>query len=138
MAFSTSYAEAARQNLGSADALSEGDRPRRAVAGYLYGLAAECALKQIGKRFGSLGMDDDANDRDNPFMAHFPVLKTLLRDRLQGRMKGELRGFIENDRFMHHWDVRQRYARNGEVNDSWVDDWKGQARDVVGLMNSYE
>jgi hypothetical protein len=136
MAFSTSYAEAARRNLRSADALSEGDRSRRAVAGYLYGLAAECALKEIGKQSGSLGARDD-NDRDNPFMAHFPVLKTLFRDRLQGRLRAELRSFIENDRFMHHWDVRQRYARDGDVDDRWVDDWKGQARDVVGLMDSH-
>jgi hypothetical protein len=98
MAFSTSYAEAARRNLGSADALFEGDRSRRAVAGYLYGLAAECALKEIGKRSGSLGAKGD-NDRDNPFMAHFPVLKTLFRDLLKGRLEAELRSFVESDRF---------------------------------------
>jgi hypothetical protein len=87
---------------------------------------------------GSLAVRHDANDADNPLMAHFPDLKTLLRDQLQGRMKAELRTFVENNRFMHHWDIRQRYARDGDVDDRWIDDWKGQARDVVDLMNAYE
>lgn len=135
MAFSTCYPDAARRNLSSADVLSTGDRAQRTVAGYLYGLAAECALKQMGKR--SLKVRHDAKDADNPLMAHFPGLKTLLRDQLQGRMEAELRTFVEDDRFMHHWDVRQRYARDGEVDDRWIDDWKKQARTVVDLMNAY-
>jgi hypothetical protein len=56
MAFPTSYPDAARRNLSSADALSGGDRSQRTVAGYLYGLASECALKQIGRRSGALEM----------------------------------------------------------------------------------
>ena len=103
MAFSTSYPDAARRDLSFADVLSNGDRARRTVAGYLYGLAAECALKQLGS--GSLAVTQGANDGDHPLMAHFPELKTLLRDHLQGRMKAELRRFVENDRSMHHWDI---------------------------------
>jgi hypothetical protein len=135
MAFSTSYPDAARRNLSAADVLSNGDRARRTVAGYLYGLAAECALKQIGS--GSLAVKQGPVDAVSPLMSHFPELKTLLRDHLRGRMKADLRLFIENDRFMRHWDIRVRYARVDEIDDRWIDDWKEQARDVVDLMNSY-
>jgi hypothetical protein len=138
MAFHTSYPDAARRNLSAADALSRGDRAQRTVAGYLYGLAPECAIKQLGTRSGSLTVRRDANGIDNPLMAHFPDLKTLLRDHLRGRAKANLRRFIDNDRFMHHWDIRQRYARDGDVDDRWIVEWKEQAHDVVGLMNAYD
>jgi hypothetical protein len=79
MAFVNKLPEAARRNLQAADTLDAGHR--RDVAGYLYGIAAECAIKQMLKPV-SLPPE---HDKEAIFYAHFPELRTLLRDALKGR-----------------------------------------------------
>jgi hypothetical protein len=134
MAFTTCYSESARRHLGAADRLIVGDRSGRAEAGYLYGLAAECVLKKLVGQSG-LAHRHSAVDQDDPFRAHFPRLKTLLRDAAHGKHAREWRRYVEDDSFMRAWDIDMRYAPSGEICQDWIDRWQEQARDIVNAMN---
>lgn len=105
MSYSTDYLGSARRHLQAAAQLNLGKR--RDVAGYLYGLAAEMALKHAmrisGMRPGAAGSRD-------PFFAHFPILKTLLQEQAQGRCAGRLRKVAEDCSFMKSWRIEMRYA----------------------------
>jgi len=43
---------------------------------------------------------------------------------------------IVNDRFLHNWDIKMRYADAPQILDKWVDDWRDQAKDVVSAMGT--
>jgi len=128
MAFSHQLPEAARRHLDAADALHDGHR--RDVAGYLYGIAAECAVKQM---VISLPMSSKHSKRDIEY-AHFPELRTLLRDALRGRRAGQAWAFILHDAFMNNWHVSMRYADARQIQARWVDAWKAQAHQIVEAM----
>src|SRR4051812_19529563 len=86
VAYGQNLASAARRHLRSAQLLlrvvAAGAQPGcRAVAGYLFGLSAELALKEIMRDSGMTPLSPDDRHND-PFYAHFPSLKTLLRDNL--------------------------------------------------------
>jgi hypothetical protein len=130
MTFTAKMPEAARRNLQAAEQLDAGHR--RDVAGYLYGLAAECAIKEIVKPIPI----PSKHDKDAIFYAHFPKLRTLLRDALAGRRLKPVLTFILNDAFLHNWDVAMRYADAQQIHPAWVDDWKRQAKHVVGVMGT--
>ncbi len=123
MAYGSDLPSAARRHLHAAEVLDE--NKRRDVAGYLYGIAAECAVKAIA--IGQLRQDDW-------HLKHFPDLRTLLRDGIYGRKLAVLSQFINDDSFMNNWDVKMRYASGKEILDRWVDDWKRQARQVVSKI----
>ena len=74
--FNTDWGKAAFRHQEAAETLNVGRR--RDVAGYLYGLAAECAIKKL---MLASGMRPSASrNGDDPFYAHFSRLKTILRD----------------------------------------------------------
>ena len=104
MAFTAKMPDAARRNLQAADLLDVGHR--RDVAGYLYGIAAECAIKEMVKPI-PIPLE---YDKDAIFYAHFPKLRTLLRDALAGRRRKPVWTVILDDTFMHNWDITMRYA----------------------------
>jgi hypothetical protein len=108
---------------------------RHDVAGYLFGLAAECALKQMMVSSGMRPLPE-AERRDDPFFAHFELLKRMLRDTAHGRLKTELRRYSENSSFMQHWDVSMRYSDGKEIKTAWVDRWRRDAKDVIGAMDT--
>lgn len=130
MTFPGNLPAAARRHLQAAEELEPGHR--RDVAGYLYGIAAECAIKQMITR---LALPREVNKKELLF-AHFPELRILLRDALQGRRGAALWTVIMHDRFLHNWHVRMRYADAREILDAWVDDWRRQAKDVVNAMEA--
>ena len=130
MAFTHKLPEAARRNLRAADVLDEGHR--RDVAGYLYGIAAECAVKQM---VIPLSLSPE-HDKNAIFYAHFPELRTLLRDALKGRNMKPLTVFVFNDGFMNNWHVGMRYADAAQILPGWVNAWRQQARDAVGAMGT--
>jgi hypothetical protein len=70
--------------------------------------------------------------------AHFPELRTLLRDALQGRNRSvkPLSVFIFNDAFMNNWHISMRYADADQIKGDWVRAWQKQARDVVNAMGT--
>lgn len=123
----------ARRHLEAADNLMPS--ARYDVAGYLFGIAAECAIKAMMRDYG-LQTSKGASRREDPFYAHFPELRTMLRDRLQGRSAGTLAQFIHDDRFMSHWSTDMRYSAASDVKKKWVEIWSQQARNVVGAMGT--
>ncbi len=130
MAFSHDLPNAARRNLQAAEELNKGHR--RDVAGYLYGIAAECAVKQMMKPV----FFPQQSDKNAAFFSHFPELRTRLRDALAGRNLKPLSPFINNDSFMNNWEISMRYADAEQIHPTWVDSWAKQARDAVNAMGT--
>lgn len=107
------------------------DSTRRDVAGYLFGLAAECALKQI---MLDSGMRPSEPRSEDPFYAHFEELKRLVRDNAKGRRSDELRRYAEKSSFMQHWDVTMRYSDGREIRDEWITRWHEDAKNITGVI----
>jgi hypothetical protein len=127
MAYTTNFSDAARRHLEAADCLHDGDPPcrRRDIAGYLYGLAAECALKELMRR-SIIGVE--------PERAHFPELKSVVRDRARGRYASVLRRFSDTA-FMNEWDIKMRYASKKEIPEALVVRWRGHAKAALSAMD---
>lgn len=121
----------ARRHLLAAEELNAGTR--HDVAGYLYGIAAECAIKAMMLDAGMHQISEHSRD---PFFAHFPDLKTVLRDRLQGRSSRPLMRYIMDDAFMNNWSTRMRYSHGREVRIEWVKEWAQQAKQAVGAIGT--
>jgi hypothetical protein len=130
MAFTPNMREAARRHLQAADLLSSGHRCD--VAGYLYGIAAECALKAMMIEMGM--RPRETRSKDDPFFVHFPTLRTMLRDRELGRLGQQITRLVQSDSFMNNWDIDMRYSP-GQIQPSWVDEWARQAKRAVELLN---
>ena len=75
MTFEIDMGMASRRHLEAADELAKG--VRRDVAGYLYGIAAECAFKAMMREAGLRPLAKE-KQRNDPFFAHFPELRTML------------------------------------------------------------
>lgn len=104
------------------------ERPEPAEAGYLYGLAAECAVKAIAEDIPCLR-------RDDVFYAHFPELKDLVIDHARGRGTERLVRLMESDRgYMGGWRVGMRYEGARSVANELVANWKDDARAAIGHM----
>jgi hypothetical protein len=130
MAYNTNMAAAARRHLDAGERLY--NTPRNDIAGYLFGVAAECAFKQM---MINSGMRPSDTRRDDPFFAHFQELKTLVRDLAQGRLQSELKRYAENSKFLQYWDVSMRYSDGRGVKATWVDRWRADARDIIGMID---
>lgn len=127
----------ARRHLRAATELdqvaSAGAQPGcRAVAGYLYGLSGELAVKALMRSSGMMPLSPQER-RSDPYFAHFPELKTLLRDMSQGRRSGELFAIAKSNDFQN-WDTNMRYASTADVLPSWIDAWKVSAHKLVETM----
>lgn len=130
MAYEHNLPKAANRHREAADELEKGSR--RDVAGYLYGIAAECAVKQMALRLPMPA----GKSRNEIFYEHFPNLRTLLRESLQGRSGLPLLRIVENDSFMNRWDITMRYADAAQIRAEWIDSWRDQARAVVNAMEA--
>jgi hypothetical protein len=128
MAYSQNFLASARRHLHAADHLD--GTHRRDVAGYLYGVAAECALKEMMRQSGMRPLPIERK-REDPFYAHFKSLKTLLRDQVKGRRQGELLKYATDPKFMQQWDTDMRYAPGTDIQSAWIDSWRDQARKIV-------
>lgn len=132
MAFSIDMPAAARRHLMAADELLVSPKGRKAVAGYLFGIAAECAVKAMMSDAGC----KSNGGRDDPYYQHFPDLRTSLRDALTGRKAAPLINFINDNSFMNNWSTRMRYSSGKDIKDKWIDDWAKQARQVVASIGT--
>jgi hypothetical protein len=126
MTFTASLRAAANRHLEAAATLDSGRR--RDVAGYLFGIAAECAIKELMNLAG-------IRDKEAQYQ-HFPELRTTLRNSLHGRNAQALMAFIADDAFMNNWHIGMRYADSKQIDQKWVDSWRKQAKDVVSSMNA--
>ncbi len=132
MAFSTDMRAAARRHLQAAEVLVA-PGGRRDVAGYLFGIAAECAVKAM---MIDAGLRPTSDRRGDPFYEHFPDLRTLLKDNVHGRKAATLNNFINNDAFMNNWSTRMRYSNGKDIYDRWIDGWAEQARQAVASIGT--
>lgn len=138
MAYSHNYLISARRHLKAAETLYElnngGAQPgARAVAGYLYGLTGELAVKEMMTQSGMrpLAVDQRRND---PFYKHFPELKSSLLDSAVGRRSGELLSIARTDQLFQEWSTDMRYAPTSEIPPRRVDQWRGEAKKLVCQM----
>jgi hypothetical protein len=104
------------------------------VAGYLFGLSGELAVKAIMRESGMVPLAADSR-REDPFYAHFPALKSRLLDTVAGRRSGELRRIAETSALFQNWDTDMRYAPTGHIEVAWVESWKISARDLVDKID---
>ena len=124
---------AAYRHFEAGEALLEAHRTN--VAGYLFGWAAECALKHLMIASGM--RMPPSNPRDgNAFYAHFEALKTALSDQASGRLKILLRRFADDPRLMQHWATTMRYSHGKDIDPRWVESWRQSARQLVSVMDS--
>jgi hypothetical protein len=140
MAYGQDLSNSARRHLRAANELhgvtSAGTQPGcKAIAGYLYGLSGELAVKAIMRDSGMAPLAP-AERREDPYYAHFPELKSRLLDTAQGRRSGELRAIAESTAFQH-WDTDMRYAATAEIRDAWIEAWKASALELVNRMDVY-
>lgn len=122
--------KAAERHLHAGEQL---DDSRADVAGYLFGLAAECALKEL-MRLSGMGELPAEDRRVDPFYSHFEVLKTRIRDTATGRLTAQLRRFCESGDFMQHWDISMRYSDGRDIDRRWVAKWHANAKEVIETM----
>lgn len=134
MAFTTSMKDAAHRHHDAANKLHEENK--RAAAAYLYGLAAECAVKALLEK---QRVRPRANDRkSDPYYAHFPELRPLLEDTLSGRGATLFKPFLKD--FMNEWEITLRYAPNSEIvgdgegRKKRYDRWKSDANTAIAKM----
>jgi len=134
MSFHPHLREAARRHVHAAELLCIDPGHRKDVAGYLYGIAAECAIKQmlVPLRIG------EKYDKDAMYHAHFPELRSLLRDALEGRRRTSdpLFRFIFNDSFMNNWHISMRYADAEQIRAEWIAAWQKQAKAAVDALET--
>lgn len=140
MTYRQDFASSARRHLKCASLLfsSEvaGAQPGcKAVAGYLFGVSGELAVKQIMRASGMKPLPPE-DRRDDPYFAHFPALKTLLRDSAMGRRSGELRRLAEDHGLFQNWDTDMRYAPTSDIQAGWVAEWKRRAELLVADMDA--
>lgn len=131
MSYQPDMKAAARRHLEAADMLDT--TRRRDVAGYLYGIAAECGIKALMQQ---AGFTSPANGEPDPYYAHFPTLKSLLQNKIQGRNCTNLRRHLEIKDFLSGWDIRMRYARGSQIPVATLNRWKAQAKSVVGSIDT--
>jgi hypothetical protein len=93
------------------------------------------AVKEMMRESGMRPLGAD-NRRDDPFYAHFPELKTHLRDTAKGRRGDELRKIGENAGLFQYWDTKMRYAPTADIEDAWVESWRISAHDLVDRMGA--
>lgn len=139
MAYQKDMRSAARRHLRGAQELynssAAGAQPGcRAVAGYIFGLAGELAVKQM-MRESVMRELAASKKRDDPFYAHFPRLKTLLGEQAQGRLHDRLLKIAADPRLFQNWDTNMRYAPTSDVLGDWVVAWKKSAEELVDGMD---
>jgi hypothetical protein len=133
MDYSVDMPAAARRNLEAARQIATG--PRRDVAGYLYGIAAECAIKAMMIDAGIRPLDPESR-REDPHYMHFPSLRNALLDKIGGRRAGILAKFVGDPRFLTEWSTSMRYCNGREIRESWLEKWAEQAVQAVASMGT--
>ncbi len=132
MAFGIYMDKAAERHFRAAEYLYE-KTALHCVAGYLYGIAAECAIKHIMRQGGITAQFPNGKNRTNPMYAHFPDLKRLLGSYIRGRRAQVLRPVLE-DHFMQEWDITMRYTATRSISKKKVERWREQAQTIIGSM----
>lgn len=129
--------EAAHRHFDAARSLDGSSK--RAAAAYLFGLAAECAVKAV---LETTGLRPRFSERKtDPYYAHFPELRGLLGDAMAGRSASRLAPFAESA-FMAEWDIRVRYAPTSELvgeggRTRRYERWKADAQNAMNALTEH-
>lgn len=119
--FTPNMTKAAHRNWDAAERLRNAAAPDRTTAGYLYGIAAECAIKALFRdNFWT------TDSRDGPVYAHFPQLKTKLRDAIKGRGATHLTQFTDQH-YMEGWAIDIRYSDGTRPDVETLEKWRAHA-----------
>ena len=119
--FISDMTKAAHRNWDAAERLKSAEAPDRTTAGYLDGIAAECAIKAM---YRNISWTTDS--RDGPVYAHFPRLKDLLRDAISGRGAARLARFTDQ-RYMEGWAIDIRYSDGKRPDEATLARWRADA-----------
>ena len=125
MAYATNMRAAGRRHY--ADGAKLFDDRRFDNAGYHFGFAAECAVKQ---RL----LDCGVRHEDDAVWKHWPSLRTLGLLAIRSRSAADLRRILSAPSFMSEWDVSMRYAGNAAVDEARAQRWKDHANQALGLL----
>lgn len=124
----TNMTKAARRNWSAAERLRTAGAPDRTTSGYLYGIAAECAIKAS---FRELPWTTDS--RDGPVFAHFPQLRTKLRDAISGRGAARFTRFTD-PHYMEGWTIDIRYSDGSRPDEATLQLWRSHADDACATL----
>lgn len=125
MAYVTDMRAAGRRHYADGVKLFE-DR-RFDNAGYHFGFAAECAVKQ---RLLDCGVQHE----DDAVWKHWPSLRALALLAIRSRSAADLRRVLIAPNFMAEWDVTMRYAGNAAIDEPRAKRWKDHANQALGLL----
>jgi hypothetical protein len=137
MAYERNLSKSAHRHFKAAELLHAGTsihQNHKPVAGYLYGIAGELAVKELMRKSAIQELDQKERHSD-PYYKHFPELKTLLKD-ATGLRAGELRRIAEDTTLFQYWDTSMRYAPGSAVQNNWVDAWKESAKFLLDRMEA--
>ncbi|MBB3771498.1 hypothetical protein FHS55_002097 [Angulomicrobium tetraedrale] len=126
--FTPNMTKAAHRNWAAAERLMNTVPPDRTTAGYLYGIAAECAIKAL---FRELSWTTDS--KDGPVYAHFPGLKSKLRDEIAGRGAAPLVRFTDQH-YMEGWAITVRYSDGTRPDAATLERWRGHADEARAAL----
>jgi hypothetical protein len=126
--FTPNMTKAAHRNWAAAERLRNGKAPDRTTAGYLYGIAAECAIKALFR-----DMFWTADSKDGPVYAHFPGLKSKLRDAISGRGAALLMRFTDQH-YMEGWAIDVRYSDGTRPDAATLDRWRAHADEARAAL----
>lgn len=113
--------KAANRNWAAAERSRDAAAPDRTTAGYLYGIAAECAIKAL---FRENPWTTDS--RDGPVYAHFPQMKSKLRDAIFGRGATQLARYTDQH-YMEGWAIDIRYSDGTRPDAATLERWRADA-----------
>ncbi|WP_139802421.1 hypothetical protein [Aurantimonas sp. 22II-16-19i] len=119
--FTSNMTKASHRNWAAAERLRSAEAPDRTTAGYLYGIAAECAIKALYR-----DMSWTTDSKDGPVYAHFPEIKAKLRDSIVGRGAAQLVRFTDQ-RYMEGWAIKIRYSDGTRPDAATLEKWRDDA-----------
>lgn len=126
--FTPNMTKAAQRNWAAAEHLRNAVATDRATAGYLYGIAAECAIKALFR-----GISWTTDSRDGPVYAHFPELKSKLRDAISGRGAAQLARFTDQH-YMEGWAINIRYSDGTRPDAATLERWRANADEARAAL----
>lgn len=127
--FTPNMTKAAHRNWDAAERLRNAQAPDRTTAGYLYGIAAECAIKALFR-----DMPWTTDSKDGPVYAHFPQLKIKLRDAISGRGAALLTRFTDQH-YMEGWAIDIRYSDGTRPDAATLDRWRAHADEARAALS---
>ena len=128
---STDFCDAAKRHMADAELLME--KSHWANADHLFGIASECAIKQV---MISLGMatHPDGNPVDRAHRVHMPDLWAAFHSFAQGRLASRYLEPLSPGSPYSNWSVDQRYARRGDFSEAQANDHQLAAEECMASL----